>query len=271
MSSSFLTKLLRFPPRYVFAALCTLYLFTLGLWRQRLLIYKICEHFGWPQPDWLNRPPMQVPEVCIAQLVSRDVQITVSEDRTDGNTSLLEEIVINKLVKQHRPERVFEIGTFDGRTTWQIAANTPESTRILTLDLPRDERARFVVCENDKKFIDKPESGARFKGTEQAKKITQLYGDSATFDFTPYYRAIDFVFIDGSHAYDYVLSDSQVALQLVKGRNAIILWHDYGEWDGVTNALNELHANDQRFRELRWIKGTTLVYLKTGPGTATGN
>ena len=45
----------------------------------------------------------------------------------------------------------------------------------------------------------------------------------------------------------------------------MVLWHDYGIWNGVTEALNELEATRQM--GLRHVRGTTLVVWKsTAPG-----
>jgi hypothetical protein len=94
------------------------------------------------------------------------------------------------------------------------------------------------------------------------EKICQLYGDSATFDFTPFF-GMDFIFIDGSHSYEYVLNDSRKAIQLLREGKGVILWHDYATewWEGVTKALNDLYLNDSEFKDLKWIAGTSLVYL----------
>ncbi len=77
---------------------------------------------------------------------------------------------------------------------------------------------------------------------------------------------MDFVFIDASHTYEYVLSDSRAALKLLRrgGGTKVILWHDYGEWEGVTRALDELAAGEPTFRGLRRIAGTSLACLVMG-------
>jgi predicted O-methyltransferase YrrM len=262
--NKFLTRAYGFLPRYLYSVLCSFYLFSFGALKNRLLIYRICEHFGWPQPDWLDRPKEMLPEAAVSSIAA-DEAVRVFEDRTDGNMSLLETLVISKMVRHYQPRHIFEIGTFDGRTTLHMAANSPETARILTLDLPQSQSSATAlpVCEGEKKFILKSESGTRFKGTQYEQKITLLLGDSASFDFSQYDGMIDLVLVDGSHAYDYVVNDTNVAMQLVNKKNGVILWHDYGEWDGVTRALNELHANDSRFRALKRIRGTTLAFLKT--------
>jgi predicted O-methyltransferase YrrM len=257
----------RFLQRYFYAAFGTLYAFTIGLPRNRLLIYDICAYFGWPAPDWLNKAPRLLPEAAVSDVVSGDVEIKIFEGRKSGNTSLLESIVINKLVKQASPRGIFEIGTFDGGTTLAMAANSGEAVQIFTLDLPKSEleNTKFEVCGKEKQYIEKPESGARFKGTVYQRQITQLFGDSASFDYSPYHGTIDVVFIDGSHAYDYVKSDTENALKLLRNSRGLILWHDYGEWDGVTIALNEYHAKDRRFTGLKCVEGTTLALMRVEP------
>jgi hypothetical protein len=67
-----------------------------------------------------------------------------------------------------------------------------------------------------------------FEGSQQASKITRLSGDSATFDFTPYYGKVDFFFIDGAHSYEYVRSDTLNALKCCHS-GSVMAWHDYGK------------------------------------------
>jgi hypothetical protein len=73
----------------------------------------------------------------------------------------------------------------------------------------------------------------------KGERITALIGDSATFDFAPYRGAIDFVYVDGAHSYDYVRNDTEAALGLLSP-NGVIAWDDYPAISGVYRALNEL-------------------------------
>jgi predicted O-methyltransferase YrrM len=156
---------------------------------------------------------------------------------------------------------LFEIGTFDGRTTINLALNCPQHCRVLTLDLPPGLETTFEIEKKEEHFVQKPEPGVRWKKygkiyPDAAKKIHQLLGDSAAFDFSDYHDSCSLVFVDGSHAYDYVLSDTEVAMKLVK-KDGVILWHDYGRWDGVTKALDDME--ERNGYGLQHIRGTTLV------------
>lgn len=257
-----MSKLFGFFLRYLHAAAASLYLFTLGFAnsRHRGLIYTINEHFGFRR----HRLPTYIPEVEVSDVVPADAAVCLREEAAAlGNISLLELVVIDKLVRRAAPKTVFEIGTFDGRTTLNMAANAPDGAHVYTLDLPRSdvEKTKFPLDRHDRFCVEKEKSGARFSGSDCDGKITQLYGDSARFDYGPYLGGVDFVFVDGAHSYEYVLSDSKNARALLRGGKGIILWHDYDEWDGVTRALNDLFLEGKEFAGLRRIKGTTLVCL----------
>ena len=211
-----------------------------------------------------------IPCISYLDLVPRDIAILTRErfSHVDGNVSAFEIDVINRLVKYKNPETLFEIGTFDGRTTLNMAAHSAPHARLFTLDLPPSaiDLTALRIDLGDRTYIDKSVSGARFAGTDVAHKIVQLYGDSAVYDFSPYFGKIDFLFVDGSHSYDYVMQDSQTALKIIKS-DGIILWHDYvpqgpTPWPGLTRALNQLYDSDPRFQGLMHIAGTAIVMLQ---------
>jgi hypothetical protein len=230
--------------------------------RARRRVVRIAREFGYHHRPGLDTilPRMQ-PDELLPDLPLR-IKAPVGED---GNVTLLELVVLNGLVQQRRPARIFEIGTFDGRTTLNLAANAPEHAVVFTLDLPAGGDVPATVDPDDMQFIRRAKRGGRsgrFRGTPEAAKIQELEGDSAAFDFAPFERSIDLVFIDGSHAHDYVLSDSNAALRMAVS-GAVIVWHDYGEWRGVTSALHELRTRDARFAGLVHVAGTSLVILDT--------
>lgn len=222
---------------------------------------RLAREFGY---DHRVGPLPTLPQADVTDVV-HDVPIRVREPlAADGNVTLLELTVLDSLVAARGPKRVFEIGTFDGRTTLNLAANAPPGAVVHTLDLPPAMEPALPVHSDDKAFMQRSQDGARgrrFQGVPEQAKIVQLEGDSASFDFSPYARMMDFVFVDGSHSYDYVRSDSLTALDL-GAHGAMIVWHDYGEWEGVTRALNELHVSDPRFAGLRHVRATTLALLE---------
>ena len=253
-----------FLTRYIYAVFSCLYLFIVGFLfeKNRLFIDQICAHFGFAK----KTPIPIVPTIELAEVVSDNIPIQVREPvDIDGNISLVEIVVMSKLVKRCNPKRLFEIGTFDGRTTLNLAANASADAEVYTLDLPKEQlfETDLPLEAGEEKYIEKDASGVRFLDTDCQQKITQLYGDSATFDFSPFFNTVDFIFIDGSHSYQYVLNDSKWALELLNDEQGVIIWHDYGTpwWPGLTTALNEMYSAGKEFKNIQHIQGTSLVYL----------
>ena len=203
-----------------------------------------------------------LPRKNIEELTDQTDPQMIQLDHADGNVSLEELRCIAKLVKYFEPKTLFEIGTFDGRTTMNMALNAPAAD-IYTLDLPKAEihKTEHRIKKGDQTFINKEESGTRFSNTEQAKQITQIYADSASYDYSQLAGKVDFVFVDGAHTYEYVKSDTEAAFTLLGSTGGLIVWHDY-EWKEVIQALNEYYQADPRFGDLINIQDTSLVVLR---------
>lgn len=161
---------------------------------------------------------------------------------------------------------IIEISTFDGRTALNLAINAPPGVSIATLDLSADQPSALEIEASEQRYVDKPTPGARLRNCrglwgEYADQVVQLRGDSATFDWSLHLGRAGLVFVDCSHAYDYARTDSESAMRLVK-TGGIVLWHDYGVWPSVTQALDELEA--ARRPGLVNIRGCSLVFWRAG-------
>ena len=262
-----LARTLGFARPYAVAAAGAAYLFTLGWTRRadRGLLVDLAGRFGHAHG---TREPVELPAIPLDEAAPPVAPIDVrAAQAVDGNVSELELIAICRIVRAMRPRVVFEFGTFDGRTTLNLAANAPEDARVHTLDLPRAALPGLAarIEEAERRYVEKDASGARFVGTPFAPRIVQHFGDSATFDYAPLHGTVDLAFVDASHAFEYVVNDSLHALRLLSPEGGIVLWHDYARWDGVTAALNQLRRADPRFAGLRHVDGTTLAMLRV-PG-----
>jgi len=202
-----------------------------------------------------------LPQVMWSEVLPRRPIRLTEIGKADGNVNLAELAILAHAATTVSPGgTVVEIGTFDGRTTLNLAINAADAS-VFTLDLPPDERAAFALAPSERRYIDKPQPGARFRSCAPAwqgaaRRITQLLGDSATFDWSPYAGRAGLVFVDGSHAYEYVQKDSETAMRLI-AKGGMVLWHDYGRWERVSRALEQFEA--QRRLGLRHIAGTSLV------------
>ena len=179
----------------------------------------------------------------------------------DGGTSDAEAWVLAVVAK--RAKCLFEFGTCTGKTAYLWARNTPADARIVTVTLAPDHvadaHAEASDDPRDVSYAALESSHTKFlySDSDVAHKIEQLFGDSKALDITAWVNQCDVVFVDGSHAYSYVVSDSAKALDLV-APGGLVLWHDYAgplHSPGVYRALNELA---ERLPIVR-IAGTSLA------------
>lgn len=154
-------------------------------------------------------------------------------------------LVVPAVAMVARPARIFEFGTFRGESTWLLAHNVPDA-RVYTLDLPGPEALPTAKLDlTDPEYFATWDRGSRFRDTPEAARIVQLTGDTATFDFSRYAGSIDFVYIDASHSYSYVRSDTEAALAMLSPTGTI-LWDDYTLYPGIYAYLNELAPSLER-------------------------
>lgn len=183
-----------------------------------------------------------------------------------GNISLTELFTIVMTVALFRPKHIMEFGTFNGRTTLNMAINY-EGAIITTVDLPRNKKHRTKFPLEDKgnlRGLD--ESGyvgnkaKLWKGQDQwiTSRIVQIWEDSAKINFSKYVNEIDFLFIDASHTYENCKNDSYNSHKIIK-KNGIVFWHDYAGWPGVTEALNEYYKEQMKPKDMFWFNDTSIV------------
>lgn len=178
-----------------------------------------------------------------------------------GGTSDFEAWILAVLAKRAR--LAFEFGTATGKTTYLLARNVPAGGRVVTITLDPEQAKSYAEAPGDSPVAAnwaRNESAFTtflYTGTEAEKQVTQLFGNSKSFDETPYKGRCDLIFVDGSHAYSYVVSDSRKALSML-APGGVVLWHDYSgprRAADVYRALNELSAE----LPLVHLHGTSLV------------
>lgn len=179
----------------------------------------------------------------------------------DHNCSVYELLVLALIARTFNPKRVFEIGTFDGRSSLAMAANVAPDAEVFTLNLPPEPPPTRPdgALGFDEQLATKVTSGHRWKGHAEAARITQLFGNSLTFDFSPY-NPCQLIFIDGGHAESIVRSDTRKCLEIIDRTRGVILWHDATRY-GVKPALESLAAG-ARGHKIHLIEGTSIAILQ---------
>ena len=180
-------------------------------------------------------------------------------------TSDYEAWIISTLSKVSK--NIFEFGTCSGKTTYLMALNSSEDTKITTITLNPNE------INNIQKFDKDNDSSYRniknesiydkflFSGTSEEKKIKVIFINSLDFKNTEFKEKIDFIFIDGGHTYSVVKNDSEKSFEMLKP-NGIILWHDYvpgkRSSSDVVKYINSILDKKKIYK----IKNTSLCFYK---------
>jgi len=182
--------------------------------------------------------------------------------KDDSGTRFDEMLILGAATRALKPSRVFEIGTYNGRTTSIFAMNSPENATIFTLDLPPDT---VIDTDDGNHYIDTDVDlvkGRKVSNFIRILNLTsqckQLYCDSMEFDPTPYLGSIELGFIDGAHALPYVQNDT-VKMAKMMTDNGIVFWHDYGG-KGRFRPLADYLESLSRQASVYRVIGTTLAW-----------
>ncbi len=185
--------------------------------------------------------PRLAPDAVFPGVEAVDVEVPRAFDRIPGiSISTTEVLVLAALVRVLRPKRILEIGTSNGHTTINLAANSPADARVVSVDLPPDWQGGFGLKVSDGmvNVTSRQRVGELCADARYAAKIRQVFGDSATLDWTTLGGPFDLVYIDGCHDYEYVRSDTGRALGVL-GHDGVVVWHDYGMIEEVSRAVDE--------------------------------
>jgi predicted O-methyltransferase YrrM len=202
-------------------------------------------------------PVTRLEDLALSIPDAESLHLNAIEQRAH-NCTIFELVALGVLTRLVKPRLAFEIGTYDGRGTLAIAINAPDA-EVITLNLPPDylERTPGACANPDVHLSVEVASGERFLANPAAERITQVYGNSQTFDFSPY-RGSQFVFIDGGHDGETAMRDSRSALDIVDRDNGLVVWHDATSF-GVRGVTAQLHREGL---PLRLIAGTDIAVLR---------
>ena len=135
----------------------------------------------------------------------------------DGGSLPTDMMLLSGLAEGIADCRYFEIGTWRGES---VASLSPRVASCHTLCLS-DQEMRFLGMHE--KSIATHRLFSR-----DLDNVTQLRGDSRTYDFASLDQKFDLVFIDGDHHHDFILSDTRNVFEHLVHDESIVLWHDYG-------------------------------------------
>ena len=159
----------------------------------------------------------------------------------DSGTRWEEQMCLGAVTRLLKPKAIFEIGTYNGRTTAIFALNSEPHVEICSLDLPADAMPDNLFT-SDQDLVKRRRTGYILDELGLEKRYRQVLCDSIQFDPTPYAGKIELGFIDGGHSLAHVRNDTE-KMAVMAGDRGIVFWHDYGglgEFLPLTNYLEAL-------------------------------
>jgi len=182
-----------------------------------------------------------------------------------GSITLVDQIILLSLIELVRPDRILEIGTYQGYSTRLFVENS-DAVEILTIDLPPLASIVNTEVDVEKVLYDgeynddylrsvQNTTGAKYLNDlspVDIDRVTLIKSDSTKLDFSDQIGPVQFAFIDGGHSYDIVKQDTaNVTSQIKLG---VVVWHDYA---------SSIHSDVTRFLE-EYSKSNQIFYIKGG-------
>jgi predicted O-methyltransferase YrrM len=209
------------------------------------------------------------PKDPVAYLKDEARCLILSEDRVrfppriidGGGTSLEELLVLAASTRILQPKKVFEIGTFNGRTTSCLILNAAPNAKVISLDLPVTPEAVQTASDgidSDQDLIKRRKLAAYVYEFKLESGFQQVLCDSMKFDPEPYRDSIELGFVDGAHTRAYVQNDTE-KMAVMMAERGLVFWHDYGgkgDFRPLSRYLDELSRKIQMFR----VANTTLAW-----------
>jgi hypothetical protein len=182
--------------------------------------------------------------------------------RGTRSASAAESLILATATRVLGPEKVFEIGTFDGCTTTLFILNSPPGAEVITLDLPpANDRGGGTFdgyLEDDVDAVMERQLGSYSRALGLEGRYRQILCNSMEFDPEPHRDTVELGFIDGAHTYDFVKGDTEKMAVMVAERG-LVFWHDYGGQGSYRPLASYLEALGRRIPVHR-IRDTSLAW-----------
>lgn len=157
-----------------------------------------------------------LPVVNLETLFPNFEQLVTPYSYLSGMTLPIDLALLKALAEKIKAEKYFEIGTWRGESVANVASVVPQ---CFSMNLSREE---ILSLGYPQEYAD-----LHCFFSEKLHNVTQLWGNSNHFDFSPYFGQYDLIFVDGDHHAEAVCRDTRTAFKLRRNEQSIIVWHDY--------------------------------------------
>jgi hypothetical protein len=205
-----------------------------------------------------------IPDLGVSDLDTLTVPLRF---QNGGGTDPREVLTLAAVTKLLQPTRIFEIGTYNGRTTAVFILNSSPDCEVFTLDLPPDAGNLPGYISSDIELVQDRRPEGYLKRAGLSHRYQQIYCDSMTFDPGPFRDSVELGFIDGGHAEAFVRNDTMKMAAMMSLRG-YVFWHDYGgrgAFRPLAKYLETLPINIYRIpmTSLAWTTATEIKKLLT--------
>lgn len=196
-----------------------------------------------------------LPMVRLSELADMSAQPPVPvevvfSDRDGWSLGPVERMALTAIISGREVTSVLELGTFDGGTTRVLAEAIGEGGRVVTVDLPEERLAAMRLPAG----YTPSDVGREYRSSEVASRVTQLRCDSSTLTAEELGEQFDVVLVDAAHTYDAGVSDTALALKVLRP-GGVVLFDDFvAHWGGLVRGIAEAAQG----RALRRLAGTNL-------------
>ncbi len=185
-----------------------------------------------------------------------------------GSITLVDQITLLSLIELANPERILEIGTYQGYST-RLFVDNSSAKEVVSIDLPPSEITVSDTIDAKRVLRDgnynddylrsvQAKTGTKYLAdlnSDDKNRIRLMKCDSTKLDFRSVGH-IQFAFIDGGHSFEIVKQDTINVLKQIK--SGVVVWHDYSSsiHSDVTDYLGRHSAQNQLF----YVQGGLCVF-----------
>jgi predicted O-methyltransferase YrrM len=194
------------------------------------------------------------------KIIEPKYPIIEPEDFGRRPTSKYDISAILFLMKKSCKKNFVEIGSWYGKTTYEIAKRFPDKM-IFTMDYI--EKDLILDPASNRALIKDKDDLCKY--AKHLPNVSFIYANSHTYDFNKFknllYETPDFFFIDGDHSFKGVKTDSEKAMiYLKKNGGGTIAWHDV-HTKNLTQVPDYMQSI-AKTKNVFYLKNTNIGYIK---------
>jgi len=163
---------------------------------------------------------------------------------TEGlSTQMADLKIIRSLCKHFKTKNVLELGVRYGHTAKFILDQCSTIEKYIGVDVNQNFHTKKQSQQTEVPL----QTGIMALFDNRFQAITLENGTSDILNNLNIFGCLfDLIFIDADHSFSGVERDTNISIKLLN-KNGVIIWHDYGNEKDVTDYLNIISENDNKF------------------------